>query len=374
VPKRKKLPTVPDYKNTGRNGTKLTVQKSSPLQSLSETSLSLSEFKILDAYLSRINSHEPDRRYVRFEKGQLEKLLGVERIHKEELSKRLDNLFTAVTLHDENKPKGFIKIGLFSKAEANLDENGQWQVDLACTPEAMEYIFNIDNIGYLRYRLKNVIELTSRYSYVLYLYLEQNRFKKSWEVSLSELKKLLNCTADTYTQYYRFNDLILKKCHKELQEKTTIDFTYEPIKKGRKVVAVRFTLATLSDEFIKDSNQLVFDEQINVHVQSDDEEEKWLKVYGSEQLAILAESCQYEFSKEDMEQIFRVLTRINIPKDHNTGDLTWGRHFYLREKYAALNAEASKKERKGEKPIKDRYRYFLSMLEKDTFQPTAYTE
>ena len=374
MPKRKKLPTVPDYKNIGRNGTELTVQKSNPLQSLSETSLSLSEFKILDAYLSRINSHEPDRRYVRFEKGQLEKLLGVERIRKDELSKRLDNLFTAVTLQDENKPKGFIKIGLFSKAEANLDENGQWQVDLACTPEAMEYIFNIDNIGYLRYRLRNVIELTSRYSYVLYLYLEENRFKKSWEVSLVELKKILNCTAERYTQYKFFNTEILKKCHKELQEKTTIDFTYEPIKKGRKVVAVRFTLVTLSDEFIEDSNQLAFDEQINAHEQSDDEEEKWLKIYGSEQLAILAEACQYEFSKEDMEQIFRVLTRINIPKDHNTGDLTWGRHFYLREKYAALNAEASKKERKGEKPIKDRCRYFLSMLEKDTFQPAAYTE
>ena len=37
---------------------KLIVQKSNPLQSLSETGMSLVEFKILDAYLSRINSYD----------------------------------------------------------------------------------------------------------------------------------------------------------------------------------------------------------------------------------------------------------------------------------------------------------------------------
>lgn len=239
MPRRRKLPALPDYVNIGRSETELTVQKSNPLQSLSETPLTLSEFKILDVYLSRINSHEPDKRYVRFEKGELEKLLGVERIRKEELSKRLDNLFTAVTLRDENKPKGFIKIGLFAKAEAYNDD-GLWQVDLACTPEAMEYIFNIDNIGYLRYRLKNVIELTSRYSYVMYLYLEQNKFRKSWEIPLAELKKILNCTADRYTQYKFFNSEILKKCQNELQEKTPLQYNYYPVRKGRKVHSICF--------------------------------------------------------------------------------------------------------------------------------------
>ena len=97
-----------------------------------------------------------------------------------------------------------------------------------------------------------------------------------------------------------------------------------------------------------------------------------MQIYGSEQLAILAEGCSYEFNKAEMEQIFAVLLRINIPKDYNTDDLTWGRQNYLHEKYAALNAEAARKERKGQKPITDRFKYFLGMLERDTFQPASY--
>lgn len=88
-------------------------------------------------------------------------------------------------------------------------------------------------------------------------------------------------------------------------------------------------------------------------------------------IAILAESCGYEFQKEQMEQISRVLVRIDIPKDRVSGSM-FGRQFYLREKYAALNVESAKKIQNGEMPIKNRFRYFLRMLEDDAFQPTAY--
>ena len=56
---------------------KLTVQKSLPLFALWRSELTLAEFKILDTYLSRIDSHKPEKRAVMFEKGELEKILGV---------------------------------------------------------------------------------------------------------------------------------------------------------------------------------------------------------------------------------------------------------------------------------------------------------
>ena len=91
---------LPDYIGIPLNE-KLIVQKSNPLRSLSETGMSLVEFKILDAYLSRIDSHEPDRRFVRFGKGELERLLGVTKISKKDLSDRLDGLFRVVTIQDK---------------------------------------------------------------------------------------------------------------------------------------------------------------------------------------------------------------------------------------------------------------------------------
>ena len=79
MPRRKKLPKIPDFTGIPHDECKLVVQKSNPLKTLSETGMSLSEFKILDAYLSRIDSHNPDKRLVRFEKGELANIFGVKK-------------------------------------------------------------------------------------------------------------------------------------------------------------------------------------------------------------------------------------------------------------------------------------------------------
>ena len=79
----------------------------------------------------------------------------------------------------------------------------------------------------------------------MFMYLrngEQKHYGKSWEVSVSDLKALLGCNQPTYGEYKRFNDLILKPVQKELHEKTAFRYTYEPIKNGKRVVAIRFTV------------------------------------------------------------------------------------------------------------------------------------
>ena len=304
MPKRKGLPTIPDYEGLPRNQELMVVQKSNPLQTLAETSMTLPELKILDVYLSRIDSHEPDKRHVCLKKGELENLLGVTRMHREELEKRIDNLFQVVTIQDENKPKKFTKIALFEKAECEPDENGLWQVNLICTVSAMEYIFNVENIGYLRYRLKNVINLTSRYSYILYLYLENNRFRKSWKISIEDLREVLQCKAETYDVFKRFNDLILKKCHKEINEKTETKYTYKPIRTGRKVSAISFTVETLAD-VIPDLE----DEQ------SQDKSDVYID-YGSPLGNLLGEAaCKNEFSFEEIRVLQDLILQIMPAED-----------------------------------------------------------
>lgn len=289
----------PDYIGLPKNDNKLNIQKSNPMQTLSETALSLSEFKILDAYLSRIDTHNPEKRVVRFEKGELEKMLGVDRIRQDVLEQRLKNLFQVVTIRDARKPKGFKLVALFEQAEAEQDENGLWQVNLECTGKAMEYIFNVDTMGYLPYMLKNIIELTSRYSYVLYLYLEKNRFRKSWRVDIDELKSMLNCTADTYSEYKRFNDLVLKKCHKELNEKTTIKYTYTPCnRKNRKYTAIQFTLETISDKLIQNMDNMP---KIVPNLDDTSNGNELPEIdYGDDFAELLGETCNNEFSPQEI--------------------------------------------------------------------------
>lgn len=341
MPKRKKLPVVPDYVGLGKVE-KLIVQKSNPLQSLAKTELTLPELKILDVYLSRIDSHDPEKRTVVIEKGELEQVLGVSRILKQQLKERLHNLFQVVEVEDDTKPDGFKLVSLFEEAEAVPDSEGLWRITLTCTVSAREYIFNIENIGYLKYRLKNVIELKSRYSYVLYLYLENNSFRKTWEIELGELKELMKCTANTYTAFFRFNGLILSKCHQEINEKTDCKFDYEPVKRGRAIVAIRFTIKTLKQLAVEDVANLP--EAQNVP----DNRPLWESALK-----------EWKLSQEKLDELAALLDTIPKSKLPEADDVEHAKY-----KYIALKA-AEIKRRSQEKRISNRFAYLKKMIDAD---------
>ena len=246
---------------------KLTVQKSLPLFALWRSELTLAEFKILDTYLSRIDSHKPEKRAVMFEKGELEKILGVKKINNSDLKARLKHLMgNVVEVPDKDTKKGFRLVTLFEEAEAEQDDYGLWQVKLECTQKAMKYFFNIENLGYLRYKLRCITSLTSRYTYIMFIYLEANRFRKSWDVPLDELKQILDCDkVETYSAFKEFNKQVLKRVQKEMHEKTECRYSYEPVKKGRSVVAVHFEVETLPKLTVEDydPNQYTIDDWQN---------------------------------------------------------------------------------------------------------------
>ena len=329
---------------------KLSIQKSTPLYGLWRSELSLADFKILDTYLSRINSHDPTHRTVRFEKGEIENLLGVKQLKAEELKKRLRHLGTMVPVDDPTQADKFRMVSLFEEAICEADDAGVWQVELTCTNAAREYIFNIENLGYFRYKLRTVTQLRSRYSYILFMYLEKNRHMHSvWEVDLDELKLLLRCDQEeTYRQYKRFNDLILKRCHKELTGNTDCQFTYEPVRRGRKVSAVRFYLGTIAGQL---AGQMTFADIGGVKVGDDERSSQ----YSSEKLAFLAEACDFEFSDAEMRVLFDLILEI-YPYDHENGL----EHFhYLRQKYNLLQLYSNKKK------ITSRFNYLKATIEKD---------
>lgn len=325
------------------------VQKSRPLFELWRSDLTLSEFKILDTYLSRIDSHHPENRSVIFNKGKLEELLGVKQIRPKDLDARLSHLQkTAVDLGDG---ENIDRITLFERAQGVRDENGIWQVTLTCTPSAMKYIFDIEHLGYLRYQIRSITQLTSLYSYILFTYLEYNRFRKSWVVSLEELKNTLNCTDESYNEYKIFNNRILKRCHKELSEKTELTYSYEPIRRGRRVAAIRFTLGTLSNQIL---GQMSFDD----FAPSGSLPEGKAEAYSSQRLAFLAEACEFEFSEAEMQVLHDMLVQL-IPYDNLNGQ---ERYHYLKQKYDILQMYAAKRR------IANRYNYLRKMLEEELLE------
>lgn len=327
---------------------KLTVQKSLPLFALWQSDLTLAEFKILDTYLSRIDSHRPDRRTVVFEKGELETLLGVQKINKKDLETRLKHLMEQVVkLDDRGSKKGFRMVSLFEEAIAEQDDSGFWQIKLECTQKAMMYFFNIENLGYLRYKLRCITALTSRYTYIMFTYLEHNRFRKSWEVDLDELKSILDCDKDEfYREFKRFNERILKRVHREMHEKTECKYSYAPIKKGRSVVAVRFTVETLQ---LPDP---ALDDQIPGQLSLDDAlpDEMWVGM------------LRNMFNDTQIDRIRSVLSSVPIhklPEDPEVEGLEARQYLYMRIQYAKL------RDKMNSDKIRDPLAYLCKMIAAD---------
>lgn len=324
------------------------VQKSNSLLYLWQSSLTLPEFKILDAYLARIDSHHPENRCVQFSKGELEQILDVDRIRIEVLEKRIEHLGIMVKVEDFEDKRGFRSISLFEEAVCYKDDAGLWQIELTCTKQAMKYIFHIENLGYLRYKLQSIIHLTSRYSYLLFLYLERNRFRQSWETSIDELRAQLGCEDTMPFKYFHNN--VLKRSKHELEEKTTCRFSYELIKHGRYVHSVRFCL-----------------ESLGLNVPTAALEEPSSEELSSTEIEMLRSVCkkpngQAEFSVAEIQQINEILKlvpqkkRQRIPGVPNS---IFSRKQYLAERYASLNRLAEKK------PIKHRFNYLLKMIRRD---------
>lgn len=220
------------------------VEKSRSLMLMKEVPFTLGELKVLDTYLSRINARNPSAMTVRFSKEEYEDLMGIERMHPSRLEKYVRSLMgQTVLIRDSNARGGWRAYTLFDEAECGQDENGQWWIDLSCTPKAKKLFFNFEDIGYIRYQLKNVLPLTSKYSVLLYLYLLDNRFRRSWEISLDEFKRtVIRCTEPLYDEYKYLNQRILKKCVEEVNLKTDLTFSYEPVRRGRKTTSIKFNL------------------------------------------------------------------------------------------------------------------------------------
>lgn len=348
----KKKPKTDPINGLGKNDDKLSVQKSRPLFALWSSEITLPEFKILDTYLARIDSHKPEQRTVIFERGELENVLGVTKLSGPLLKKRLKHLMSQVVeIPDATESNGFRLLTLFEEAEAAPDENGVWQVKMECTSKAMKYIFNMENLGYFRYKLRCITSISSRYSYIMFIYLESSRFHGlSWDVPLDDLKHILRCdTQKTYGSYKEFNKQILKRVHEELSLKTECRYSYTPIKRGRTVVAIHFDLEPLSPPLPELQSPLdLLDNE--AALQSD--------FYRA--ACCPAGTEEPEFSAEEIEVLLSIIRTFpdNKLPPHEYG-IDFSREAYLRQKYASMCAYATKRN------IKHRFAYLKKIIEKD---------
>ncbi|MDO6657402.1 replication initiation protein [Anaerobacillus sp. 1_MG-2023] len=163
-------------------------------------------------------------------------------------------------------------------------------VDLRFDPFLKPYLLELKS-HFTSYRLENVIKLKSSYSIRLYELLKQYERVKERTFELSRLREMLGIE-DMYPVYGNFKQRVLLRAQEELKDKTDISFKLEEIKKGRKVVKLKFII--LQNKTVPKGNhqlsmfdessgqiiqKLLLDNQIDV---SNDVLERWLSSHGKE--------------------------------------------------------------------------------------------
>ena len=358
------------------------VEKRNVLNELRSNNMSLQELRFFSIYLSKINPWDKSTRAVRFPVDEFQRIMELGKLNIGQLKSNIDGLLTKI-VHIPNDNGGFTAFQLFKECEVNKDGNGVWYVQIDAHDKALPLMFDFKE-RYFTYKLWNALRLKSANQIRMYEILKQYEKIGKRELPINELRELLGIAPNEYERFERFRVRVLDSCQQALKESTDICFTYERGKtgKGGKWLTVIFHIQKNDDyidqlsleEFIEEQpKSTVFEAEFESEC-LDEYEQRLIRYGGDEHLTILAEAVNDEFCKEDMEQISLILTRIDIPKDPNLSgyDATlYGRQHYLREKYAALNAEESRKNGTGGK-IGSRFKYFLGMLEKDSFQPVAY--
>ena len=156
--------------------------------------------------------------------------MGLKEVRPEQLNRYVKNFIqNAVSLKtgerfNKNRP-------LFSGADFEKNDNGEWEVRLRCHPDLEDAFFALADSRVSTNHLN--IQFKSKYSKLLYCLLKYNLFRKEWQVELKELRELLGATSKTYESFKDFNKFVLQKTEEEINANTDIIFTYEKITKGR---------------------------------------------------------------------------------------------------------------------------------------------
>lgn len=105
--------------------------------------------------------------------------------------------------------------------------------------------------NFTSYTLYNILKLKSEYSIALFQFLKSYVFQEEVTITLVELKDFLFFEQTKYPQYSMFKRDILKKCLDEINDKTELKITFEEIKKGRTVHALKFNIREVKETIIE---------------------------------------------------------------------------------------------------------------------------
>lgn len=140
--------------------------------------------------------------------------------------------------------KGFLRYGFIKLLQRYTipgdDQEENQYIEICFNNDLKPHLLELKE-KFLKYDIRNVIELQSTYSFRMFEILKSYEFRKTIELDIDYLRRILEVT-DKYKSYKDFRIYIIDKAKQDLTKYCDITFTYEEKKalKGKKIESLIF--------------------------------------------------------------------------------------------------------------------------------------
>ena len=155
------------------------------------------------------------------------------------IDKATDYAMSRVVKLKKNNSEGYKKYNLFFECDYT-PEKGILTVKLH--PKLKPHFLDLKQ-NFAKYDLTQFLLLPSTYSQRIFEILRSWDNEPEVTIDLDELHIMLNVPPSLKSDYKNFKRLVLVKSYNDIHKHTDLKYEWEPVKKGRKIVAIRFIFA-----------------------------------------------------------------------------------------------------------------------------------
>lgn len=217
----------------------LTIYKSNELVEAGYR-LSLAEQRMIILSLGQIDSRDLTQKKVTLYAKDYAKEWGVSEVNamreiKQATSRLFDRYITLKNADETTKFRWIQSIAKYHKGEA--------RISFTFSDDILPFLFELDfKLGVTKYELLSVSGFSSVYSFRLYELAIKLLGMRNQVIDLDEIRRILQLE-NKYPEYKEFNKFVLKPSLSDINEKSDLLLNIEPVKRGRKIVALEFQIA-----------------------------------------------------------------------------------------------------------------------------------
>ncbi|MBO5576934.1 MAG: replication initiation protein [Ruminococcus sp.] len=313
------------------------------------------EFALLHCYLALIDPKDTNSKFVRIDLKNFAEVVNYDFKNCAKLVEAAELLF-AEKVEEPNpyneKGKGREMIHLFHTVKTFNEGSPEGYIILEAEERALPYMFNYTK-EFFHFPLQQAISLSSENQRALYLYLHENKFRRSFDVEIEKLKERMGAESQN-TKYFKRD--VLNLCIQAINEKTDLKVTLNRGRTGEKGKLLSVIFDITSEPPKEKSNQS------GKQLELKDGEEVDTELH-----ILIDEITEHRFSDIETQNIAILVGRFDIlPDPAYEGDdaMLKGKIDFIKQCYATFKRQETLNKSKNQ-AIKHPYKYFSKIIKNE---------